>query len=142
MVEHAQIIDTDLLHEPKGITDSVSGEVYISDNDDENTNPTGHWGKLPISSLNVTPPQTATQTYSSVPAAVTLSNTIVKTPTGTLSTATDFSDVNQNTVELYKAVDNLLSRLTVVESNLSKVQTLLTSLDSGLKTAGYVEEDS
>ena len=141
MVEHADILDTELLHEPKGITESVDGEVYISDNDDANTNPTGHWGKLPVTSLDMVPPQTASKTYASPAEAVTLLNTIVKTPSGTLSTASDFSDVNQNTVELYTAVNNLLTRLATVESNLSKVQTLLTSLDSGLKTVGIVAEE-
>lgn len=142
MVEHADIIDTELLHEPKGITDSTSGEVYISDNDDENNNPTGHWGALPVSSIDFTPPQTASKTYTSFASPVTLINAILATPTGTLSTTSTFAGVNQDLVELYTAVDNLLTRLAIVESNLGKVQTLLTSLDSGLKTVGFVEEES
>lgn len=141
MVEHAEIIDTNLLHEPKGITDSISGEVYISDNDDENTNPTGHWGKLPVSSLDYTVPETASKTYTNFESPVSLSNTIVATPTGTLTPATDFTGANKNTVELYTVINNLMTRLAIVESNLGKVQTLLTSLDSGLKTAGFIAEE-
>lgn len=141
MVEHADIIDTNLLHEPKGITDSEEGEVYISDNDENNSNPTGHWGKLPISSIDFVAPETATQTYSNLVNPVTLVNAISGVPTGTLTTAVDFGGVNQNTVELYTAVNNLLTRLAVVESNLTKVQTLLTNLDSGLKSINIIAEE-
>lgn len=141
MVEHADIIDTNLLHEPKGITDSEAGEVYISDNDENNSNPTGHWGKLPISSLDFTAPQTAAQTYSNFVNPVTLVNAIAGVATGTLTTAVTFSDVNQNTVELYTAIDNLLTRLAVVEANLAKAQTLLTNLDAGLKSVEIVAEE-
>lgn len=141
MVEHAQIIDTELLHEPKGITDSTEGEVYISDNDDENTNPTGHWGKLPITSLDFDAPQTATQSYTSPASPVTLTSTIIGTPTGTVTDAVNFSQANQNFLELYTAINNLLLRLATAESNLSKVQTLLTDVDAGLKSIDILAEE-
>lgn len=141
MVEHAQIIDTELLHEPKGITDSTEGEVYISDNDDENTNPTGHWGKLPITSLDFIPAQTTTASYDDFDSPVTLTSSIVGTPTGILSEVSSFAGTNQNFLELYTAINNLLTRLAIVESNLSKVQTLLTNVDSGLKTTGFLAEE-
>jgi len=141
MVEHAQIIDTELLHEPKGIQESVDGEVYISDNDDENTNPTGHWGKLPITSLDFTAPQTVTQTYTSPTSPVTLTNTIVGTASGTITPSTNFTQANQNFLELYTAIDNLMTRLVTAESNLSKVQTLLTDIDAGLKSIDILAEE-
>ena len=141
MVEHADIIDTSLLHEPKGITESSSGEVYISDNDENNTNPTGHWGKLPVESIGFTVPQTVSQTYTNFASPVSLVNGIAGTPAGSLAPAANFTTVNQNTVELYTAVNNLLTRLAIVEGNLAKVQTLLNSLDSGLKAAGFVAEE-
>ena len=141
MVEHADIIDTELLHEPKGITDSEEGEVYISDNDDENNNPTGHWGKLPVSSLDFVPAQTATQSYTSFGSPVTLTNTIIGTPAGVVTEAANFTTANQNFLELYTAINNLLTRLAVVENNLSKVQTLLTNVDGGLKTTGFLAEE-
>lgn len=141
MVEHAEIIDTNLLHEPKGITESSSGQVYISDNDAENTNPTGHWGPLPISSLDFTAPETATQSYTSPVSPVTLTSTIIGTPTGTLTDAVNFSQANQNFLELYTAINNLLLRLATAESNLSKVQTLLTDVDAGLKSIDILAEE-
>ena len=141
MVEHADILDTSLLHEPKGITDSESGEVYISDNDAENTNPTGHWGKLPISSLDFTAPQTATQTYTQPAQSVSLTSTIIGVPTGTVTDAVNFSQANQNFLELYTVINNLLLRLATAESNLSKVQTLLTDVDAGLKSIDILAEE-
>lgn len=141
MVEHADIIDTELLHEPKGILESTEGEVYISDNDEDNNNPTGHWGKLPISSLDFTPEETTTQTYDSFPTAGTLTSSIVGTPTGVVSEASSFGGANQNVLELYTAIDNLFSRMLVVESNLAKVQALLSDVDAALKTIGFLAEE-
>lgn len=141
MVEHADIIDTELLHEPKGIIESEEGEVYISDNDDQGTNPTGHWGRLPVSSLDFEPPTTASESYTDFSLPVTLTNTIIGTPTGVVTEAVNFSAVNQNLLELYTAVNNLLTRLAIVEGNLSKVQALLTNIDSGLKSTGFLVEE-
>ena len=44
MVEHAELIDTLLLHEPKGIKESLSGMVYVSTVTNTAVGPfTGEW---------------------------------------------------------------------------------------------------
>ena len=64
----------------------------------------------------------------------------VATTTGSLSAVTSFGEASKNDQELYLAVSNLLARLSKLEDTVSKLKTLTSGLDSGLKTIGLFEE--
>ena len=141
MVEHAELIDTQLLHEPKGIKESSAGAVYVSTVTDTAVGPwTGEWRKLKPEDLNFTVQETSTPTYQTQDDPVTLTSGIIATTTGALSTVTTFSDASKNDQELYLAVSNLLTRLSKLEDTCSKMKTLLSGVDGGLKTIGLFEE--
>lgn len=141
MVEHAELIDTLLLHEPKGIKESAAGNVYVSTVVNPATGPwTGEWRKLKPEELDFTVQETATPTYQTQDAPVTVTSGIVATTTGALSQVTTFSDASKNDQELFLAVSNLLTRLSKLEDTVSKLKTLTSGLDSGLKTIGLFDE--
>lgn len=141
MVEHAELIDTELLHEPKGIKESEEGEVYVSTVEDQTTGPwSGEWRKLKTEDLDLTKQSLTTPTYQSQAAAVTLTSSIVSPTTGSLSTIATFNDASKNDQELYLAVTNLLTRLATLEDTVSKLRTLTGSVSSGLKTLDLFEE--
>jgi len=141
MVEHANIIDTLLLHEPKGIKESESGQVYVSTVTDSINGPfTGEWKKLEVSNLDITKQIASTPTYQSQASPVTLTSSIVATTNNSLATVTSFTVANKNDKELYNAVDNLLTRMSTLEDTVSKMKTLTSSLDSGLKALDLFAE--
>ena len=141
MVEHADLIDTELLHEPKGIKESIEGEVYVSSVDNPSSGPwSGDWRKLKVEDLDLTKQSLTTPTYQSQAAASTITSSIITTPTGSISTVATFSDASKNDQELYLVIQNLLTRLATLEDTVSKLQTLTGSLSSGLKTLDLFEE--
>lgn len=142
MVEHADLIDTELLHEPKGIKESSSGEVYISKVEDPSSGPwEGEWRKLEIADLELQKQSAATQTYSTQPSQTQLSSTITATATDTLSDASSFSGVNSNTQCLYLALVNARNRITTLEDTVDKLKTLTSALETGLKSLGLFEQE-
>lgn len=141
MVEHADLIDTELLHEPKGIKESSSGEVYVSYVENAVSGPWGgEWRKLKIEDLDLTKQSVTTPTYQNQDAAVTLISTISTETTGSLSNTTTLALATKNDQELFIAVNNLLVRLAKLEDTVSKLKTLTASLSSGLKTLDLFEE--
>ena len=142
MVEHADLIDTELVHEPKGIKESTAGEVYVSTVEDQNAGPwSGEWRKLAVSDLDVTQQSVATPSYTEQAQPSTLTSSIVTTTTGSLSTVATLADASKNDQELYLVVTNLLTRLATLEDTVSKLRTLTNSFETGLKNLDlFVEE--
>lgn len=142
MVEHADLIDTELVHEPKGIKESTAGEVYVSAVEDQNAGPwSGEWRKLAINDLDLTKQSISTPTYQNQIPAVSLTSSIVATTTGSLSTVATLADASKNDQELYFAITNLLTRLATLEDTVSKLKTLTSSLSSGVKNLNLFEEE-
>lgn len=142
MVEHADLIDTELVHEPKGIKESTAGEVYVSTVEDQNAGPwSGEWRKLEVNDLDLTKQSISTPTYQSQIPAVSLTSSIVTTTTGSLSTVATLADASKNDQELYFVVTNLLTRLATLEDTVSKLKTLTSSLSSGVKNLNLFEEE-
>lgn len=142
MVEHADLIDTVLLHEPKGIKESTAGAVYVSTVEDPTQGPwSGEWRQLEFGDLAFTAQYSAEQTYTPQPDPTTISSTITAVTTGTLTDASTFLEVNSNTQDLYLALVNARSRLTTLEDTVSKLKTLTTALDEGLKSLGLFTEE-
>ena len=141
MVEHADLIDTELLHEPKGIKESNEGDVYISTVD----NPSGPWGgewrHLKVSDLDITKQGLTTPSYSSQASPATVTSSIITTITGSLSTVATLADASKNDQELYTVIQNLLTRLTTLEDTVSKLRTLTGSVSTGLKNLELFEEE-
>lgn len=141
MVEHAQLIDTSLLHEPKGIKESEAGEVYVSTVQNVTTGPyTGEWRKLEVGDILFTQQYSAEQSYTPQPLPTNISSTITAVTTGTLSNASTFYEVNSNTQDLYLALVNTRNRLATLEDSVSKLITTITSIDNGLKSLGWFTE--
>lgn len=141
MVEHADLIDTEFLHEPKGIKESEEGAVYVSLVTDPVSGPfTGEWRKLQPGDLEFTMQYSVTQTYSPQASPVSLTSSLTPATNGILVDATDFSVTNKNVKELYVAVSNLLSRMATLEESVSKLEVLTKSLDDGLKVIGLFSE--
>jgi len=142
MVEHADLIDTSLLHEPKGIKESEEGEVYVSTVSDVAAGPwSGEWRKLKVEDLDLTAQDLSTPTYQSQASPVTLTSSIVVATAGSIAQVTSFGEASKNDQELYLAVSNLLTRLATLEDTVSKLQTLTGSLSSGLKTLNLFSEE-
>lgn len=141
MVEHAELIDTQLLHEPKGIKESLAGTVYVSTVINPSNGPwTGEWRKLKPEELDFTVQETSTQEYQEQDDPVTLTSSIVAATTGSVAQVTSFGDASKNDQELYLAISNLLTRLAKLEDSVSKLETLTSGLDEGLKTIGLFQE--
>jgi len=141
MVEHANLIDTQLLHEPKGIKESSAGSVYVSTVTDPSLGPwTGEWRQLEITDLDFTIQETTTPTYQSQDAPVTLTSSISAVTTGAVAQVTSFGDASKNDQELYLAVNNLLTRLAKLEDTVSKLKTLTKDIDEGLKALAFFKE--
>lgn len=142
MVEHADLIDTELLHEPKGIKESEIGEVYVSNVEDQNAGPwTGEWRKLTTDDLDLTKQTLKTPTYQSQIPAISLTSSIATTTTGSLSTVATLADASKNDQELYLALSNIMTRLATLEDTVSKLRTLTASLASGVKNLDLFEEE-
>lgn len=143
MVEHAQLIDTELLHEPKGIKESLAGNVYVSTVTNAVSGPwSGEWRKLKPEDLDFTVQETSTPTYQSQDEPISFTSTITTATSGSMSDASTFTETNKNDQELYLAVINLRARLATLEDTVSKLKTLTSGLDSGLKTIGLFDEAS
>ena len=142
MVEHADLIDTELLHEPKGIKESTAGEVYVSTVEDQNAGPwTGEWRKLATDDLDLTKQTLKTPTYQNQIPTISLTSSIATTTTGSLSTVATLADASKNDQELYLAVSNIMTRLATLEDTVSKLRTLTASLVSGVKNLDLFEEE-
>lgn len=142
MVEHAELIDTELLHEPKGIKESEAGEVYVSTVEDSVVGPFGgEWRKLKVEDLDLTQQTLSTPEYTEPDGPVTLTSSIVAETTGSITNVTSFGEASKNDQELFLAVSNLLSRVAKLESNVGKLETLVASLSSGLKALGLFSEE-
>ena len=142
MVEHADLIDTSLLHEPKGIKESEAGEVYVSTVSDVATGPwSGEWRKLKVEDMDLTTQELTTPTYQSQASPVTLTSSIVATTAGSIAQVTSFGESSKNDQELYLAVSNLLTRLATLEDTVSKLKTLTGSLSTGLKALDLFSEE-
>ena len=142
MVEHADLIDTSLLHEPKGIKESEAGEVYVSTVSDVATGPwSGEWRKLKVEDMDLTAQELTTPTYQNQASPVTLTSSIVTTTAGSIAQVTSFGEASKNDQELYLAVSNLLTRLATLEDTVSKLRTLTGSLATGLKTLDLFSEE-
>ena len=142
MVEHADLLDTQLLHEPKGIKESSEGQVYVSTVEDPALGPWGgEWRKLKVEDLDLTAQSVTTPTYQSQTSPVTLTSSIVTTTTGAIAQVTSFGEASKNDQELYLAISNLLTRLATLEDTVSKLQTLAAALESGLKTLDLFAEE-
>lgn len=142
MVEHADLIDTELLHEPKGIKESTAGEVYVSAVEDQNAGPwAGEWRKLEVDDLDLTKQSVATPSYTEQDQPSTLTSSIIATTTGSLSTVSTLAGASKNDQELYLVITNLLTRLATLEDTVSKLRTLTNSFETGLKNLDlFVEE--
>lgn len=142
MVEHAELIDTQLIHEPKGIKESVAGNVYVSTVVDPAVGPwSGEWRGLKVSDMDLTAQDLATPTYQSQASPVTLTSSIIAETTGSVTNPTSLGEAGKNDQELYVAVNNLLTRLATLEDTVSKLQTLTGSIASGLKTLELFQEE-
>lgn len=142
MVEHAGLIDTQLLHEPKGIKESIAGNVYVSTVVNPATGPwTGEWRRLKVSDMDLEAQDLVTPTYQSQASPVTLTSSIIAETTGSITNPTSLGEAGKNEQELYLAVNNLLSRLATLEDTVSKLQTLTNSIASGLKTLELFQEE-
>lgn len=142
MVEHADLIDTSLLHEPKGIKESEAGEVYVSTVSDVASGPwSGEWRKLKVEDMDLTSQGLTTPTYQNQTSPVTLTSSIVTTTAGSIAQVTSFGEASKNDQELYLAVSNLLTRLATLEDTVSKLQTLTGSLATGLKALNLFSEE-
>ena len=142
MVEHAQLIDTQLIHEPKGIKESSAGEVYVSTVTDPSLGPwSGEWRGLKVEDMDLEAQTLTTPTYQSQASPVTLTSSIIATTTGSVTNPTSLTEAGKNDQELYLAVNNLLTRLATLEDTVSKLKTLTGSISEGLKTLELFQED-
>lgn len=142
MVEHAELIDTSLIHEPKGIKESVAGTVYVSTVTDTAVGPwSGEWRKLTVGDLDLTAQGLTTPTYQSQASPVTLTSSIIATTTGSITNPTSLTEAGKNDQELYLAVTNLLTRLATLEDTVSKLRTLTGSVSEGLKNLELFQEE-
>ena len=142
MVEHADLIDTQLLHEPKGIKESIAGNVYVSTVIDQSVGPwSGEWRGLKVSDMDLEAQDLVTPTYQSQASPVTLTSSIIAETTGSITNPTSLGEAGKNDKELYLAVNNLLIRLATLEDTVSKLQTLAGSIASGLKTLELFQEE-
>lgn len=142
MVEHADLIDTQLLHEPKGIKESSAGEVYVSTVQDSVSGPfTGEWRPLKVEDLDLEEQELSTPEYQPQISPVTLSSSIIAQTTGSITNPTSLGEAGKNDQELYLAVNNLLTRLYTLEDSVSKLQTLVSSLSEGLKALELFKEE-
>lgn len=142
MVEHADLIDTQLLHEPKGIKESSAGEVYVSIVLDPVNGPfTGEWRPLKVEDLDLTAQELSTPTYQPQASPVTLTSSIIAETTGSVTNPTSLGEAGKNEQELYLAINNLLTRLATLEDTVSKLQTLTSSISEGLKTLELFKEE-
>ena len=142
MVEHAQLIDSELIHEPKGIKESSVGTVYVSNVADPISGPfNGTWRKLKIEDLDLTAQDLSTPTYQSQTSPVTLTSSIIATTTGSVTNPTSLTEAGKNDQELYLAINNLLTRLATLEDTVSKLKTLTGAIVGGLKTLGFFQEE-
>lgn len=142
MVEHADLIDTQLLHEPKGIKESLAGSVYVSTVTDPAAGPwSGEWRKLKVEDLALTAQELSTPTYQPQASPVTLTSSIIAETTGSITNPTSWAETGKNDQELYLAINNLLTRLATLEDTVSKLQTLTGSISSGLKTLELFQEE-
>lgn len=142
MVEHADLIDTQLLHEPKGIKESIAGNVYVSTVTNPSVGPwSGEWRRLKVSDMDLEAQDLVTPTYQSQASPVTLTSSIIAETTGSITNPTSLGESGKNDQELYLAVNNLLSRLATLEDTVSKLQTLTNSIASGLKTLELFQEE-
>ena len=142
MVEHADLIDTQLLHEPKGIKESLAGNVYVSTVVDQAVGPwSGEWRGLKVEDMDLEAQDLVTPTYQSQASPVTLTSSIIAETTGSITNPTSLGEAGKNEQELYLAVNNLLTRLATLEDTVSKLQTLTGSISSGLKTLELFQEE-
>ena len=143
MVEHANLIDTVLLHEPKGIKESAAGNVYVSTVTNPSTGPwSGEWRKLRTDELDFTVQETTSPTYQEQADARTLTSSISALTNNSLTQVTSLGDASKNDQELFLAVDNLLTRLATLEDTVSKLRILTKGLDDGLKALDFFQEQS
>lgn len=141
MVEHASLIDTELIHEPKGIKESEEGEVYVSNVENPISGPFGgEWRKLRVSDLDLEKQVLSTPTYQDQDPASSLTSSIIAQTTGALSNVTSFGDASKNDQELFLVVSNLLTRLATLEDTVDKLQTLTSSLSDGLMALDLFSE--
>lgn len=120
-MEHKNITGANV-HEPKGIEQSIAGEVYVSTVENENDGPfTGVWRKLTISDLDKTTYEVPVLTSENLPDAVVLKSNIVANLTGTMEVVSDVIGYNKNFQELFTLLENVDKRLQVVERNQMKL---------------------
>lgn len=142
MVEHADLIDTELVHEPKGIKESAAGEVYVSTVEDPNAGPWGgEWRKLTPGDLELTQQSVATPSYNEQIPAKNLTSSIAVEPTGSITTIATLADASKNDQELYLVIVNLLNRLATLEDTVGKLRTLTGSIETGLKNLDLFTEE-
>ena len=141
MVEHANLIDTQHIHEPKGIKESGAGEVYVSTVDNPNAGPWGgEWRKLRFSDLDYEQQSLTTQEYSEQKQQKSITSSIISETTGSLSQIATFADASKNDQELYLIALNLLERLYSLENTVNKLKTSSEQLSAGVKKLGLFTE--
>lgn len=139
-MEHKDITGANV-HEPKGIEDSIAGQVYVSTVVDENDGPfTGEWRFLKLSDLDVNTSEVSKLVTEAVPSASELRSDIVANTTGRLQSEVTVIGYNKNFQELFLMVDNIDKRLKVVEKNQQELINVLSVVRDSLVEQGLLTE--
>lgn len=139
-MEHKDITGANI-HEPKGIEDSLAGEVYVSTVTNEVDGPwSGVWRKLKIEDLDLTVYEVPAFTAESQPEARSLVSNIVVNTDGVLNTEVSVAGYTKNFQELFLLLDNVNKRLQAIERTVGSMSPAVSGVRDSLVAIGMMKE--
>lgn len=142
-IEHKDLPDS-LCHEPKGASTATAGTVYIADG-----NGAGAFGKLPVSSLNMTIESVANMVTPSIVTPVSITDGgLSQTATGILTDVSAYvgippaitTKINLTSSELYRFANNQTTINNQVSTAITDIVTKLNQILTALKNEGLIDE--
>lgn len=142
-IEHKDLPDA-LCHEPKGASTASAGTVYIADG-----NGAGAFGKLPVSSLNITVPTVANMVAPNITTPVTVTDGgLSQTASGTLTDVSAYvgipaaitTKINLTSSELYRFANNQSTINGQVSTAITDIVTKVNQILTALKNEGLIDE--